>query len=199
MKKLLFTAAIALCGLGLINAQEIDFGAKAGVNFANFSGDDVEDTDARTGIVLGLTGEIGLGESLGIEAGLLYSQQGYKVEEQGVDVTAKFDYLNVPIALKYYISDSGFAVQAGPQIGFLMSDTFEVGDDEVDSEDVFGIEAETLDLAALLGVQYKFKEGSSLEGFLIDGRYNLGLSNVYDVDDADIKNGVFQITVGYVF
>ena len=54
-----------------------------------------------------------------------------------------------------------------------------------------GLEAKTVDLSIPVGLSYQY------ENFVIDGRYNWGLTKVYDGDDA--KNSVFQITVGYKF
>ena len=49
MKKLLLTAAVAVFGLTSINAQEITFGAKAGVNFSTIGGDETGDVESKTG------------------------------------------------------------------------------------------------------------------------------------------------------
>ena len=52
MKKVLFIAVVVLLGLGNVNAQEVKFGAKVGLNSSNFTGD-LEDSDAKIGFNLG--------------------------------------------------------------------------------------------------------------------------------------------------
>ena len=92
MKKILLSA-VAVMALGTAaQAQETSFGAKAGVNFANFAGD-VEDASARTGFHVGVVADYMFSETVGIGAELVYSQQGSQTEwsdtyeEFGITVT----------------------------------------------------------------------------------------------------------------
>ena len=61
MKKLLLMTAVAVFGFLNINAQEVKFGAKAGVNFATLGGD-VEDADGITSFHVGAVAEISISE-----------------------------------------------------------------------------------------------------------------------------------------
>ena len=47
------------------------------------------------------------------------------------------------------------------------------------------------DLSIPLGLSYEFDD------FVIDARYNLGLTNIYDSDNVKVKNSVIMLTVGY--
>ena len=71
---------------------------------------------------------------------------------------------------------------AGPQFSFLVND----------AEDAF--ETKSFDLAASGGVELKI-----IMGLFAQARYNIGLTNVSDNSDVDVKNGVFQLSVGYYF
>jgi len=82
MKKLLLTAAIAVFGIIGTQAQDVSFGAKAGVNFANVGGDG-SDTDMKTGLHIGVIGEYGLTDKFSLQAEILYSMQGAKSESSG--------------------------------------------------------------------------------------------------------------------
>ncbi|WP_405369649.1 porin family protein [Nonlabens sp. Asnod2-A12] len=199
MKKLLLSAVAAVFAMGVSNAQEIDFGAKVGVNFAKLQGDAVEDLDGRTGINVGVTGEYMFNETFALQVEALYSQQGLQSDEGGVEQKLKLDYINVPVLAKFYIGESGFSVEAGPQIGFLVSDKYEVDGVNVDED----LNAETIDLSAGGGIAYKFKEGTSLEGLSANVRYMIGLNNVYkdngDTFGDDITNSVLAISLGYKF
>nr|WP_321228099.1 porin family protein [uncultured Psychroserpens sp.] len=199
MKKLMLLAAVAVFGLSSVNAQEVKFGAKAGLNIANIGGD-AEDTDALTSFHLGGVAEIVISEKFSVQPELLYSAQGYKSEEsfEGITIESKLklDYINIPIMAKYYVAE-GFSVEAGPQVGFLLSANSE-NEGGGESEDVDVKDSTSgIDFGVGLGVGYKMDSGLNFSA-----RYNLGLSNVYDgegSDDYSIQNNVFQISVGYFF
>ncbi|WP_304158004.1 porin family protein, partial [Mesonia mobilis] len=178
-------------------------------------GGDAEDADSRTGLHIGAIAELMLTESFSIQPELLYSMQGAKSEysdsytEMGVTVTEsgeaelKLDYIVLPILAKYYITE-GFSVQAGPQVGFLMSAKAE-GDytatamgtsvSESFSEDVKD-ELSTVDFGVSAGLGYDLDMG-----VFFQARYYLGLSNIYDVesDNFSVQNNVLQVSVGYKF
>lgn len=188
MKKVLTVIAV-LALISTASFAQTKFGVKLGTNFANGSGDDFEDTDSRIGMVIGGFANFSIiEEKLSFQPELLYSAQGYteSYTDEGFDVdgTLKADYLNIPLMMKYHFG--GFNVQAGPQVGFLMSAKYE--DDDV-KDDMKGV-----DFGFNLGVGYDLDFGL---GF--DLRYNLGLSNVADYDDADGKNRVIQFTASYAF
>ena len=191
MKKLLLSIAILASGL-TINAQEIKFGAKAGLNISNFSGD-VENNDARTSFHIGAVAEIEISDKFSVQPELIYSAQGSTTSDLGVDITAAVDYLNVPVMAKYYVAE-GFSLEAGPQIGFLMSAKMKAesgGDsEEIDVKD----DLKSIDFGINFGAGYKLENGLNFSA-----RYNLGLSNIAEESDSSVKNGVFQVSVGYSF
>ncbi|MGJ8685422.1 MAG: porin family protein [Nonlabens sp.] len=202
MKKIVLGVLVAVFAVSVSAAQEIDFGVKGGVNFAKLTGDNLEDADGRTGFHVGFTGEYMFNESFGLQSEVVYSTQGLQSETSFGGVTTesklKLDYINVPVLAKFYLGESGFSIDAGPQIGFLVSDKLEVNGENVDDE----LNAETIDLSAGGGIAYKFKEGSSLEGFNVSARYMIGLSNVYKDNSTfgdDVTNSNLQLSVGYKF
>ncbi|MGS2740551.1 porin family protein [Sinomicrobium sp. M5D2P17] len=176
MKKIILVI-MAVIGVSIYgNAQSLHFGAKGGVNFASLSGDDADGFDGRTGFHIGLLAELGLTDKFSIQPEVLYSAQGAKLS----DTDLNLDYVNVPILAKYYLTD-GFSIQAGPQFGINVKDDWEGFDTDVKS----------LDITGAVGVEYK------IGSFFAQGRYNFGLSDV--ADDGNIKNSVFQLSVGYLF
>ena len=202
MKKLLVIAVVALGSIGFAQAQEIDFGVQAGVNFANLQGDFVDDIDSRTGINVGLTGEYEFGPSFGILVGAIYSQQGAEGQNSlGQETILKLDYINVPVLAKFYLGGSGLSIDAGPQIGFIVKDESEI-ENGVLAGSTTNYDAESIDLSVGGGLTYKFREGTTLEGLSLSGRYMVGVTNVYEDDstfDDDITNQVFSINLGYKF
>jgi opacity protein-like surface antigen len=214
MKKILLSAI--LLATVFVNAQEIKFGAKLGLNASNFSGD-VTDSKSLIGPQIGGFAEIAISDKFAIQPELLFSMQGAKSEFSDSDFDysysekskTKLNYLNIPVSAKYNLSEK-FSVLAGPQFGILMSakEDFDVSEtisgvtdsysESVDAKDFY----KTLALSLNLGATY-----SITENIFVDARYNLGLSSITksftdefgDSYSADIKNNVIQFTVGYKF
>jgi hypothetical protein len=181
MKKLIFALLTLFIGTTAIS-QELDLGVKGGVNFANIS--DVNNLSSKTGFQAGVFAGVKFGEKLGIQADVLYSQQGAEFD------AGKFDlnYINVPIVVKYYLVQ-GLNVQVGPQFGFILDDDiYEIqnGGPSIKTN------AEKSDVSGIVGAGYDFPFGIRL-----DARYNFGLTDV--VKDSKSKNNVFSVALGYSF
>jgi len=191
--------AAAVMAFAFSNAQETKFGVKAGVNLHTLTGD-VEDQSSKIGFQAGAFAEFKLSDKFAIQPELLYSTQGTKFEEGDDEIKYNLSYLNIPVMAKYYVAEK-FSLEAGPQIGFLLSakgkydfveDGVSVSGDE-DIKDSF----ESIDFGLNFGAGYDFTENLSA-GL----RYNLGLSNIAkteDGNDSKVKNGVFSLSVGYKF
>ncbi|MDC0380574.1 PorT family protein [Flavobacteriaceae bacterium] len=206
-----------------LQAQDVTFGAKAGLNFASAafdypSGVQEPDLDSRTSIHFGITAEFAVSDTFSVQPELLYSSLGAKGDESysyvgvfnDIDVssetTLKLNYLLIPVMAKFYLSDA-LSLEAGPQLGFLMSaktegsyeetnsDTGEVEYSEsgsVDRKDSY----KSTDFALNFGVGYKLESGLNF-GL----RYSLGLTNLDDpeVDNYSTSSRNFQLSVGYNF
>lgn len=194
MKRIIL-AAIAVMAFGFTNAQQTRFGVKGGLNLTNFVGGDVENTNSLVGFHVGGFAEIKIIEKLAIQPELLFSTQGTKVDGGAFfgDYDIKTNYLNIPVLAKYYIVEK-FSVEAGPQLGVLLS----AKADGEDIKDGF----KTVDFGFNLGAGYHFTENVSL-----NLRYTIGLSPL--ADDADIedegdyydsaKNSVLALSFAYKF
>ena len=212
MKKLLLFVAFGGFTFLNVQSQEVTFGVKAGVNFANLSVDsDGASPQSRTGFHIGGLVEIPVSEKFSVQPELLYSAQGAKSKESVVDdfygnytaeTTLKMDYISLPVMAKYYVAN-GLALEAGPQFNFLVSakGEYEVKmngmsqSGEIDMKE----QLKKFDIGLGFGASYTLDMG-----LLIGARYNLGLTDANDAEvepDApnEIKNKVFQISVGYMF
>jgi opacity protein-like surface antigen len=207
MKKILLSA-VAIMALGTAaQAQDMSFGVKAGLNIANVGGD-AETAGSRMGLHIGGLAEFKLSETFAIQPELLYSMQGAKMEfvdfnEETFAFTTeeedlKLDYLIIPIMGKYYVTES-LSIEAGPQIGFLMS--AKAGDTDV--KDGY----EGVDFGINGGLGYAL-EG----GLFFQARYYLGLTSIvkevevpefegFDIEVPEVKaqNNVLSVSVGYKF
>jgi len=201
MKKLLFLASMMMLSMGAF-AQfapgTLSIQPKVGLNIANLS--DLDNTDPRLGVVVGAELEYQFTDLLSLSAGALYSMQGCKSDNGislfGIDVntksTTKTDYLNIPILLNVYVT-KGLAVKLGLQPGMNLSakSKYEGSVAGYGGESEGDIDVQSFDLSLPIGVSYE------ISNFVIDGRYNFGLSKVFE--NADPKHSVFQITLGYKF
>lgn len=163
---------------------------KVGLNLANVT---KGDGDIRVGAVAGAEFEYQVSDIFSLSAGALYSMQGCKgevnVEGFDVDATVKLDYINIPILANVYVA-KGLAVKLGIQPGFNVTHkaSAEKGGTKV-STDIPDVNS--VDFSIPVGLSYE------INNFVIDARYNLGVSKI--MDGSDSKNSVFQFTLGYKF
>jgi len=180
MKKMFFLLAV-IAGSFTAGAQGIDLGIKAGANFSNFSGD--LDTDGITSFHAGAVLELNLVPVFSIQGEALFSSQGAEYENAfGAAEDINLDYISIPVLAKFYILPDRLSVMAGPQFSFLVDEAEEAWD------------TKSFDMALSGGAELKI-----IAGLFAQARYNVGLSNVSDEDEIDIKNNVFQLSVGYMF
>jgi opacity protein-like surface antigen len=192
MKKIILSA-IAVMAFGFVNAQQTRFGVKGGLNLSTVVGGDVENTKSLVGFHVGGFAEIKIVEKFAIQPEILFSTQGTKAEAAfGNDVDFKLNYLNIPVLAKYYIVDK-FSVEAGPQIGVLLSA-------KAEDEDIKDF-TRSVDFGFNVGAGYHFTDNLS-----INLRYTIGLSPLSDedVDNADdyydsAKNSNLALSLAYKF
>ncbi|HBR53763.1 MAG TPA: outer membrane channel superfamily protein [Flavobacteriaceae bacterium] len=184
MKKVFLVCALVFMAAN-VSAQGIDFGVKAGVNFASISDAQGLDLSNRTGIVVGAFVGGKFSDRFGIQADLLYSQQGAEFDAGEFNL----DYVNVPIVAKIYLV-KGFHVQAGPQFGVVVNDDTQT----VIGEVINDIAVNDFDVSGVVGLGYDVPLGLRLEG-----RYNFGFSDVPEAPGSSGKNSVVTLSVGYSF
>ena len=181
MKKIVLAAVMLLSSVSMFAQHEVGtltIQPKVGLNVSNVT---KTNGDTRFGVAAGAEAEYQLGDIYSIAVGLLYSSQGNK---QTVDlpllgkasVTWAPSYLNIPVVANVYVVKN-LAVKLGVQPGFC------VAKDK--------LKANTFDLSIPVGLSYEYNN------FVVDGRYNFGVTNVAKGEDP--KNSVFQFTVGYKF
>jgi len=185
MKKLVLVITILVFSFSM-NAQS--FGAKAGLNISNISGDATDSNETKVGLALGAVAEFKLSEIFAFQPEIVYSSQGVATKDSKVKL--KMNYLNVPLIAKYYPTEN-LSLQLGPQIGFLVSAKVDDGERTVDVDD----NLKTIDLGLSLGLGYKLDSG-----LFFDARYNFGLSDINDYQTNNKNhNSVINFSVGYFF
>lgn len=194
MKKVLMIAAMMIATLSA-NAQnelgQITLKPMAGINLATMTKTD--DSKMRVGLAAGIEAEYGLAEDFGVTAGVLYSMQGVKGKVSSVDITYKFDYINIPIMANYYLFP-GFAIKAGIQPGFKASAKVTADSGSSSASESLKDYVKAFALSVPFGLSYEY------QNFVLDARYNLGVTKAFKNDiNTDSKHSWFTFTLGYKF
>lgn len=188
-----------------IQAQNnLKFGIKGGVNFANLNLNDIENNKEVTGVNFGIFAKLPISSSFAIQPEIYFTTKGSELTYQNVfvDGTAKFElnYIEIPVMLIFNLGQN-FNFQLGPYASYLISSKVKnVSDinfnfeDNIDSGDF-----NKFDTGVAVGLGYDTKS----IGFGI--RYNLGLVTVgkektylgtnYVFPDG--KNGVINLFLTY--
>ena len=189
--KFYFTVALAtILMTGSTFAQHANIGFKAGLNSYNISSNNGGFSyNSKLGLNIGMFGHIHLDKQLAFQPELVYSSQGAKYTNSGTETTINLDYINVPLLLQYMF-ENGFRLEAGPQVGFLVSAKSKTNNATTDiKSSIKGI-----DLGLAIGLGYV----DTKSGFGVDARYNLGLSNINENTSTKATNVGFQFGVFYL-
>lgn len=189
--KLLILTALSILFIGNeVIAQHTNIGIKGGLNAFTIKSDDNSNVNTKLGYHLGLIGHIHISDQFALQPELVYSVQGASYTVAGEDVNLNLNYLNVPLMFQYMF-DNGFRLQAGPQLGFLMSAKAEVDNNDTDVKDSF----EKMDVGLGLGASYV----NPTSNFGVDLRYNAGLTNINENSNEEAFNRGFQLGIFYLF
>jgi hypothetical protein len=207
MKKIVFSLALIAGIVMSVNAQ-VRFGVNAGVSLGTFkSEEDGESmtTDSRLGVVIGATAEIPISESFRFRPGLQFVQRGGQEKEEfgGFEFKTSIilNYLDVPLDFIYKASagNGKFFFGAGPSLGFGLSGKYkeEEDGDEYEEDINFGDGEEEIKPFHLGGnILAGYELGN---GVYIQANYNLGLSNLSNLEGVKGKANYFGIRLGYNF
>lgn len=228
MKKISLLSLVLLSGFGVVSAQtttmdpdkahkplrtamstDVRFGLRAGANLATLEIDDDNnattfDNNRKTSLFAGAFVNIPLGGTLRFQPEVSYLGQGSKINGNLISAPATrekyeldYSYIAVPLVLQIQTA-GGFFVEAGPQIGFLISAREERNSGpEADLED----QLRKTDFAVVGGLGYLTRIGLGL-----NARYMHGLSNVYNnnasggtQNNNEISNRGIQLGLTYHF
>jgi hypothetical protein len=209
-----FACALSLTALPAAAQSPISIGPMAGVSFYTFTGNDADiyGTDlganfskgSRVGFIGGGFAEFEFGKVFAIEPQVLYVQKGAKYDVQLTDgsgsasATLKLDYIQVPLLFKAEYREAGRdyapSLFVGPAIAFKTSCKITASAaGQSASEDCATDTVNSTDFSLIFGL------GFELSKFVLQARYDLGLTNVPQESGVDLKNGGFAITLGYGF
>jgi hypothetical protein len=192
MKKILMIVAFAALAIAGANAQ-VKFGVRAGLNHTDQAAkeyDIKQETVPRISFHVGALVEYAFNDVVLMDAGLTYSNQGYKTkigDGKVIDHT-----LNLPVWFKYDFA--GFRPKAGIYAGYILSQQLKGNGNSrtVDSDSY-----NHFDYGIGLGAEYNLPNN----GLFFEASYNSGLANLKKNGDAKNyeNNRVIQVGIGYKF
>ena len=218
MKKNILTVSIMLMMAPLF-AQT--FVPRLGITFSSSSFEPISYSEKNSeSLKLGFTGGIGyeiwLSDLLSVQPEINFIQKGQKREdvsypdgyEYKTNTEYKYNYLEVPVLVKAkFGGQTKFYVSAGPSVGiglggkYTQTSTFGgLPESDLKGDVKFKDKPENYDGTDVyvdnkLDVGIQMGVGAILfNKVIIDARYGLGLTDLYD--DVDSKNNVLQFSVG---
>ena len=202
MKRTLFAMLLGMAAPLAALAQSQETGRwsvtpRVGINSSNMSGQDVYvdfnglvKPKRKIGFVAGAEVEYRYMQPLSTALGVWYSGEGFRYTEIDGDAHTNLDFLNFSAVENFYIAD-GLAIKAGLQLGYLLNVKSVV---DGRSEDI-GNSFKKLNVSIPIGLSYEYRN------VVLDARYNIGLTNLCDVELLDEKwraNSLW-LTAGYRF
>jgi hypothetical protein len=190
MKKMLMIVILMILAVSMASATQ--FGVKAGLVMSKFT-EDFEGVEpgVNTGLLFGAMIHMPLPAlPLTIIGEANYIQKGSQYEEGGYELLFNTNYIELTALAKYNILPM-VGIYAGPSWGFVASAEVEFDGETVDiKDDIKGSE-----MSLNIGAQGK------LGPILLDGRYNMGLTDNSDTDDMaeKLKTSTFIISAGILF
>lgn len=152
MRKNFFTV-VAVLVFGFVNAQETKFGLKAGVDFSSSK----MKIDLGSGWVSSTDSQAGFYAGGFIDIAV---SDEFHVQPELLYVSINdLDQIQIPVLAKFSVVED-LSLLAGPDFGLLLNG---------------GAGSKTLNFGLDLGISFDLDEDFSL-----DGKYNLGLSNLID-------------------
>ena len=187
-------------GLGTAHAQSGRFGLKAGGSLTSFVGNNVSTSaSSKLGFHGGIVANLGLTDRFSVQPELLYSMKGLKDELSFGTGYQTLHYVDVPVLFKARFN--AFFLEAGPQLGVLMSAT-----QTIESGSMSGSVSSK---AAFKDVDFGYALGLGVQattGLMAGLRYNGGLSNIPkpatlggQTIQPEARNSALQLYVGYLF
>lgn len=193
--KIVFALLMTLFAFIQLNAQgndRISIGPRGGVNISNVT--NVEESQAVTGLVLGLTSTYSFNERTGLTLDVLYSVEGYKAPFEEY----KLRYLQVPVYFDFFFGQLGNRfrpkVYAGVSPAFFLGGTL----NELDINQPYYSDI-IFHVTGGIGFNYRISNRIWLNS---DARAFIGLNDIRQVDVATgdaVNPRTYQFSLGLAY
>lgn len=195
MKKFLAIALFAVGSMVGLQAQEtkvtkkenrLELIPKAGINISNQAIKGINGEKSKVGFQGGLALNIPTGPGgFSVQPEINFVTKGTKFKVGNKEQNYNFNYLEIPVMAKY--SFGPVYVNAGPSIGFQTGKDKKV-------KAAYG-KTTSVDFGLQMGAGVAIPAGPGK--LIVDGRYNLGLTDIADAKSINAKNRGFAISLGY--
>lgn len=197
--------ALSTMVAGDAHAQRVVIGIKGGANFSSISTKqpELDDASSRTAPLFGGFVSIRTGDLGWVQPEGYFSKRGFKLKEEGTDLTVESNYIEIPLLLKgQWRLNEG--VMAGLYLGaeYLIQTScrlkgvakeLEVSTDCESAPTEFDLKGS--DFGVLFGLELQLPLGPA--SFILDGRLNWGLKNLSASDEVEsIKSRVWTAMAG---
>lgn len=204
----------------MADAQEkITFGVRAGLNVNSLSTPGDSGLKSRIGYHVGAVMDWNAAKNLYVQPGLYFTTRGAKSSEEGMEMKINMNYLQIPISVSYRFPVSQqvkIDVNAGPYIALGLGGKAKFSGDydyddysydydyDYDDDDYYGGGDEmkmfgSEGLCKRFDAGLRFGAGVHIKQFSVGLCYDLGLMNIARESEGKLKNGSFQISLGYNF
>lgn len=187
------------------------WGARAGVNGANFAGEfgDAVKPHLRYGLNAGLAAEAVFTPALSLHAEAAYSSKGGKTKEEvtdnagnivgGFDDVWTFNYVEIPLLLRARLLSRGrmgLFGELGPSLGLALSGKFKSAASGFPDLDLKP-HMNSVDVGFAAGLGLDHSAGPGRLG--LEARYTRGFSDLYDfADNASSINQVWTLALSWM-
>ena len=189
MHQHIFFLLAAMLLLANPSPAQVKIGVKAGALVSNVSDGGIglasgSNTDTKLSYLAGAAFAYPIYNKGHLQAELLYSREGYRVDETGLEaIGGHLHYLSLPILLQHEVAN-GLSVGGGPEISYLLAAYPRTGPFGIRSLDWY----RPFELGINLNVQYQL-----LEFLSIGVRYNMGLSNSREIVEVPIEGQIVAV------
>jgi hypothetical protein len=202
MKKIKLMLVLALFAMVTAVSAQVSLGVKGGINMSNLYGDELDNENVKIGFNVGLLADIDFSFNSAIQTGLFFTTKGYKYDSGNLDYTENLMYIQLPVHYAYKIDvtpGTRVVFHAGPYAAYGVGgsrklDAGELGSLEVDK--IFGdgmLQYKPFDVGLGLGV------GAEFGPILVDLGWDMGLVNISNTSNGNVKNQNAYLSVGYKF
>ncbi len=207
MKKIRLFLVLAMFAVATAVSAQVSLGVKGGVNMSNFYGEELDNENVKIGFNVGLLADIDFSYNSAIQTGLFFTPKGAKYDSSFGEATGEISsnpmYLQLPIHYAYKLDvtpGSRIVFHAGPYAAYGVGGKWKASgslgnwDGAIDG-DLFGDNAplKRFDTGLGLGV------GAEFGPILVDLGWDMGLVNISNADNGNIKNQNAYLSVGYKF
>ncbi|MEH6536633.1 MAG: porin family protein [Psychroserpens sp.] len=197
-----------LFSMNLSSQNDFKIGINVGLNYPDIRGNEfAEFNNFKVGYLFGVSLDYYLKENLSIKANVNYERKIKKLEltffnnqaqETGTEnYNETFEYINIPILLKYEFGNSKFFVNGGPFFNYLLNN--KINDDYPNDDSELVTEQKKIDfgLSAGIGANISLNEKNDLT---IEIRNDFGIIDIGGVPnqvDGTVKTNTIKLILGW--